>query len=78
MDLPKEVDHEDWSNPVLKEPLMRVQCISQLQYPLHVGAPITKQDFKEADIICQHVYKALEGLRGFKLCSRGMLFDIRR
>ncbi len=78
VDLPQEVDHEDWSNPVLEEPFVGVQCILQLQYSLHVGAPIAKQDFEEADIICQHAYKALEGLRVFKLCSHGVLFDIRR
>ncbi len=78
MDLPQEVDYEDWSNLVLKESLVGVQRISQLQYPLHVGAPIAKQDFEEADIICQYLYEALEGLRWVKLCSRGMPLDVRR
>ncbi len=78
VDLPQEVDHEDWSNPFLEESLVGVQRISQLQYPLHVGAPIAKQDFKEADIIYQYSYKALEGLQWVKLCSRGVLLDVRR
>ncbi len=55
---------------------MRVQRISQLQYPLHVGAPIAKQDFEEAEIVSQHLYKALEGLRWIKLWSRGMPLDV--
>ena len=39
VNFPQEIDHEDGSNPVLKEPLVGVQCILQSQHPLHVGHP---------------------------------------
>ncbi len=73
--LPQEVDHEDGGNSILEEPLVGVLCISQPQYPLHVGAPIAKLDFKEADLIRQHSYETLEGLRGFKFFSRCVSSD---
>ena len=43
VDLPQQVNHEARSDSVLEEPLVRVQCIPQLQYPLHVRTPISKQ-----------------------------------
>ena len=40
-----------------------------------MGAPIAKLDFKEADLIRQHSYETLEGLRGFKFFSRCVSSD---
>ncbi len=54
------------------------QHILQLQYQLQVGAPIGKQGFKEADIIPQYSYEALEGLWWVKLCSCGIPLDVCR
>ena len=59
MDLSQQVNHEDRSDPVLKEPFVRVQCIPQPHYPLHVRTPISKQYLKQPNVVCDYSHKAL-------------------
>ncbi len=59
VDLPQQVNHEDRSDSVLEEPFVRVQCVPQPQYPLHVGTPISKQYLKQPNVVCEYSHEAL-------------------